>query len=313
MRTAVQVVDVETMDSLLAEKYEYEVGDLFTMQDEIVHTIVGAISPELLRHERDRVARAPQQNANAYELYQRGTWHLFRYTKEDNEKARKYLGDVLEMDPGNAQASAQLAIAFWQAAHAGWGPDRKALLEQGLAHGRNAVQADSRDPATHFALGATLLNAGFPPEAVVHLREAVRLNPSHAQAHANLAFASNFLDRPNEALREIELALRLSPHDPLRFLWLPAVAISHYLAARYRDALGACQEALDSKPDYSVPIRYLVATLGQLGRHAEARAVVPLLRRLDGDLAGTEAYIRRIYVTTAADRIVEGLRKAGFD
>lgn len=313
VRTSIQVVDVETMDNLLADQYEYEVNNLLAIQDEIVPTIVGAISPELLRHERERAARAPPQNANAYELYQRGTWHLYRYTKEDNEKSGEYFGHVLEIDPGYAKASAGLAIALWQAVHAGWASDRKVSHEQALAHGRNAIQADPRDPQGHYALGATLLNASFPLEAVPHLREAVRLNPSHALAHANLAFASNFLDRPNEALLEIELALRLNPHDPLRFLSLPAAAISHYLAGRYRDALVACQEALAAKPEYSVPIRYLVATLGQLGRRAEAQPVIPLLRRLDRDLAGTEAYLRRMYVPSALDRILEGLRKAGFD
>ncbi len=313
IRTSVQVTDVETMDNLLAEQYDYEVGDLFAIQDEIVRTIVGAISPELLRHERDRVARAPPQNANAYELYQRGAWHLYRYTKEDNEKAREYLRSALEIDPAYTHASAGLAIALWQAAHVGWAPDRKAFFEQALAHGRSAVQADSRDPRARFALGGTLVSAGFPEEAIPHLREAVRLNPSDAAAHAFLGFAFNFLDRPDEALPEIQLALRLSPHDPRRFLWLPALAISHYLAGRYRDALAACQEALAAKPEYPIAIRYLVATLGQLGRRTEAQPVIPLLRRLDGNLAGTEAYMQRIFVASAFGRILEGLRKAGFD
>ncbi len=313
MRKSVQVTDVETMDNLLAEQYDYEVGDLFAIQDEIVRTIVGAISPELLRHERERAARAPPQNANAYELYQRGTWHHYRYTKEDNEKAREYFRRALEIDPAYAQASAGLAIALWHAAHVGWASDRKAFYEQALAHARNAVQADSRDPMARFALGGTLLNAGFPQEAIPHLREAVRLNPSHTAAHANLAFAFNFLDSPDEALPEIQLALRLSPHDPRRFLWLPALAISHYLAGRYRDALAACQEALVAKPEYPVAIRYLIATLGQLGRRTEAQAIIPLLRRLDGNLAGTEAYIQRIYVASALGRILDGLRKAGFE
>ena len=228
IRTSVQVTDVETMDNLLAEQYDYEVGDLFAIQDEIVRTIVGAISPELLRHERDRVARAPPQNANAYELYQRGAWHLYRYTKEDNEKAREYSRSALEIDPAYTHASAGLAIALWQAAHVGWAPDRKAFFEQALAHGRSAVQANSRDPRARFALGGTLVSAGFPEEAIPHLREAVRLNPSDAAAHAFLGFAFNFLDRPDEALPKFSLALRLSPHDPRRFLWLPALAISHY-------------------------------------------------------------------------------------
>jgi len=313
MRTSVQVVDAETMDNLLAEQYEYEFSDLFAIQDEIVRTIVGTISPELLRHERERVARSQPQNATAYELYQRGTWHHYRYTKEDNEKARDYFARALEIDPAYAQASAGLAIALWHAAHVGWAPDRKAFFEQALAHGRSAIQADSRDPAAHFALGGTLVSAGSPWEAIPHLREALRLNPSHAGAHAFLAFAFNFLDRPDDALPEIELALRLSPHDPRRFLWLPALAISHYLAGRYRGALAACQEALAAKPEYPVAIRYLIATLGQLGRRTEAQPVIPLLRRLDSNLAGTEAYMRRIYVASAADRILEGLRKAGFD
>jgi adenylate cyclase len=157
------------------------------------------------------------------------------------------------------------------------------------------------------------VSAGFPSEAIPHLREAVRLNPSHAGAHAFLAFAFNFLDRPDDALPEIELALRLSPHEPRRFLWLPALAISHYLAGRYRDALAACQEALAAKPEYPVAIRYLTATLGQLGRRTEAQTVIPLLRRLDSNLAGTEAYMRRIYAASAVRRILEGLSKAGFD
>jgi adenylate cyclase len=313
VRTSVQVVDVETMDNLLAEQYEYEVGDLFATQDEIVSTIVGAISPELLRHERERVARAPAQNANAYELFQRGTWHHYRYTKEDNKKAREYFRRALEIDPTYAQAAASLANALAHAANVGWETDRKAFHEEALIHARNAVASDSRDPLARFALGATYGNMGMPEEALPELRQAVLLNPSHAAAHANLAFVYNYLNRPEEALPQVKLALRLSPHDPRCFLWLPALAISHYLAGRYREALAACQEALAGKPEHPVAIRYLIATLGQLGRRTEAQAAIPLLRRLDGNLAGTEAYMRRLYVASAVDRILEGLRKAGFD
>jgi len=312
VRTSVQAIDVETMDNLLAEQYEYGVSELFAAQEEIVRTIVGAIAPEVFRHEQERAVKTPPQNASAYELYQRGMWHHYRYTREDNERAREYLLRALEFDPNYTHANAAMAIALWHAAHAGWALDRSRYYSEAIKHARSSIQDDPRDPVAHFALGGTLVNAGFPHEGLRHLQEAIALNPSHAAAHANLAFAFNFLHRPEEALPEIQLALRLSPHDPRRFLWLPALAISHYLSGRYRDALVACQDALVAKPDYPVAIRYLTAALGQLGRQQDARVTLRLLSKLDGNLAGSRAYIQRIYVPSATSRIVEGLQKAGF-
>ena len=47
-------------------------------------------------------------------------------------------------------------------------------------------------------------------------------------------------------------------------------------------------------------------------RLQEARATLLLLARLDGNLAGSRAYMQRIYVPSATSHIVEGLQKAGF-
>jgi TolB-like protein/class 3 adenylate cyclase len=312
LRTSVQAIDVETMDNLLAEQYEYGVDEMFAVQEEIVSRIVGAIAPEVLRHEQVRALRTPARSASAYELYQRGAWHAYRYEREDNEKAHEYFLRALEFDPNYAHASAGIAIILWHAAHVGWVIDPKQYRDEAIRYARGAIRSDPRDPEGYYALAGTLINAGSPREAVPHLRQAIELDPSHAPAHAQLAFALNFLDRPQEALPEIQLALRLSPHEPRRFLWLPALAISHYLSGHYRVALAACQDALEARPDYPVAIRYLAATLGQLGRLQEARATLLLLARLDGNLAGSRAYMQRIYVPSATSHIVEGLQKAGF-
>ena len=120
------------------------------------------------------------------------------------------------------------------------------------------------------------------------------------------------MNRPDEALASVKLAMRLSPHDPRRFLWLPALAGSHYLGHRYLSALAAGQEALTANPKYLPVARYIVASLGQLGRVAEAKIVLPLLQRLDGDIAATETHLRRYFVDAAVQHIVAGLRKAGF-
>ena len=313
LRATANLTDVETAESLFAENFDRDISDVFEMQDEIVRTIVGAIEPELLRHERERVVRTPLQDPTAYELLQHGQWYHYRYTRDDNLRAQSHFREALKIAPAYARASAALTLALVHAANVGWAGDaRDSYYSDAMLHARAAVQADPRDPLAHYALGTTFQNIGAPEDAIAQLREATRLDPSYAAAHANLSIVYNFINRPDAALPEIELALRLSPHDPRKFQWLPSLAISHYLCGRYRAALAAAQEALSARPDYPVALRYLLATLGQLGRTVEAGAVAPLIRRLDGNLAGTETYIRARFVPAAADAIVDGLRKSGF-
>jgi len=312
LRATVHLHDVDTAENLLTEQYDYDITDVFEMQDEIVRTIVGEIEPELLRHERERIARAPQHDATAYELLQRGQWHHYRYTPQDNRQARAFFRNALAIDPDYAQASAALSIALDVAAHSRWEIDEVAFRQEALTQARHAVGADPRDPQTHFALGLALIHTGQTEQAVRELRAAIRLNPSHAAAHVNLALAYNYLNRPKEALAAVELALRLSPHDPRRFLWLIAVAGSNYLAGNYTVALRAGHEALAANPNFLAIARYVVAALGQLGQAAGAKAVLPLMVKLDGTLAVTEAHLREYFVPPAVEHIIDGLRKAGF-
>ncbi|MGA9869419.1 MAG: tetratricopeptide repeat protein [Acetobacteraceae bacterium] len=313
LRCTVQLVDADTMESVLAERYDVEPAEMFAAQEVLVREVVAGMWPELLKHERERAMQTPPQNATAYEMMQRGLWHHHRYTRDDSEQARRLFARALEIDPSYAQASARWAITLIHAGNSGWTDDRKALYREAVAHARNAVQIDPRDPTARYALGLAYHSNGHPEEAIAELREAIALAPNHAGAYANLAFVLNYLDRPEEALPLADQALRLSKHDPRRFMWMPARVISHYLARRYLPALAIARECLLAKPDYPITVRYLVATLGQLGRKEEARPILPLLARLDTNLAGTEAILTSVYVPSAIRHILDGLKKAGFD
>jgi tetratricopeptide (TPR) repeat protein len=239
-------------------------------------------------------------------------WHHYRYARQDNLLAQDCFRKALEASPIYPHASAALALALTHAVNAGWADGQEARCQaDALSHARGAVQADPRDTLAQYALGTIYANTGSHEDAVRHLREAVRLDPSHAAAHVNLGLTYCYMNQPDAALPEIELALRLSPYDPRRFQWIPCLAMSHYLKQQYREALMAAQEALSIRPDYPVALRYLLAALGQLGRTAEAAAVLPLVRKVDGDLAGTEALFRARFVPAATELILAGLRKSG--
>jgi tetratricopeptide (TPR) repeat protein len=149
-------------------------------------------------------------------------------------------------------------------------------------------------------------------EAIVELHEALRLNPSHVFALANLGQIFNFMNRPEEARVQVELALRLNPHDPRRYMWLPYLAVSHYLTGRYKECLAASEQALSANPQYPLAVRYAVAALGQLGRAGQAQPLFPVLRTIDKDFAGSDVVWRRLFVKDAADHLLAGLRRAGW-
>ncbi|MBV9537943.1 MAG: hypothetical protein JOY70_03300 [Acidisphaera sp.] len=312
LRATTELSDVETAETLVMEQFEYDVADLFAMQDEIVLAIIGAIEPELLRHERERAARTPPRIASAYDSLQRGLWHHYRYTQQDNAQARAFLRQAIDIAPDYAEALAGLSLAIGYAAQARWESDPKAAFQEVRDLGRRAVEADPRSPQARFALGIALYHSGRMEEGLRELREATRLNPSHAAAQANIAFVCNYLDHPKEALAAMGVAFRLSPHDPRRFMWLPGLAAAHYLSGNYTEALRAGHEALEANARYLPVARYIAASLGQLGQAAGARAILPLLRQLDGNLEGTRAHLQEYFVPTALERILDGLRRAGF-
>jgi adenylate cyclase len=76
------------------------------------------------------------------------------------------------------------------------------------------------------------------------------------------------------AIERAQLALRLSPFDPMNFMSHNAVAIANFHAKRYEAAADAARRSIDVNPGFSVCHAHLAAALVRLGRGAEAQAAV---------------------------------------
>src|SRR5262249_45512465 len=145
--------DAETDAHLWAERFDRHLSDLFEWQDEVAAAIAGAIEPELLKSERNRIARRPLQTEDAYEHYQRGLWHFYRYTKENSIEAQALFRRAMAIDPRYPQPTGQLAISLCNAAYLGWVDDVTRNYLEAYELAQQAVSLDTRYPAAHFALG----------------------------------------------------------------------------------------------------------------------------------------------------------------
>jgi adenylate cyclase len=314
VRVTAQLIQADTGHHIMAEKYDRDLTDLFELQDEITHAIAGAIEPEILKFERDRIADRPQHSEDAYEFYQRGMWYHYRHNKQDNIEAQGYFRRALAIDPHYPQAMAALSIAVRSAAYLGWAENVEQNYEESLELAQRAVALDARYPNAHFALGLACMWTHRLDRAMAELRQAIDLNPSFAAAHAILGHMLTYAGRPEETIPLVEKAFSLSPSDPRLFIWLPALSAAHYQLRDYEQAVEVGRRSWTLCRNWPNGLRYVVAGLAQLGRIEEARAALAELKRMDADLAYSAGVFRRVYPDPAAvDHILDGLRKAGFE
>ncbi len=314
VRVTAQLIRADTNHHIMAERYDRDLTDLFELQDEIVTTIAGAIQPELLKFERERIAERPPQSEDAYELYQHGMWHHYRQNKTDNIEAQAYFRRALAIEPQYPQATAALSITLSSAAMLGWADDADVRFEDAHVLAQQAVTLDRRYPNAHFALGLVCMWTSRSDRAIAAFEEAINLNPSFAAAHVLLGQMYLYRSRLEHAIRLAEKGIQLSPSDPRLFIWLPALAGAYYQLRKYGQAVEIGRRSWTLNRNWPAGLTYVVAGLAQLGRIDEAEAALTDLRTLDANLSFVRTTLRRLYTDKAGiDHILDGLRKAGFE
>src|SRR5215472_14128307 len=200
VRVTMQLIQADTGHHIIAERYDRDLTDLFELQDEITHAIAGAIEPEILKFERERIAERPPRSEDAYELYQHGVSCHYRNSKADKAEAQAYFRRALAIDPQYPQAIAALSIVVCQVAFLGWADDAEANYVEAYELAQRAVALDARYPNAHFALGLVCMWTSRSDRAVAAFQEAIRLKPSFAAAHVLLGQMYLFASRPEETI-----------------------------------------------------------------------------------------------------------------
>jgi tetratricopeptide (TPR) repeat protein len=167
-------------------------------------------------------------------------WHVYRFTKEDTERALELFMQAIEAVPTHTPGWVGRAFAHFSNAFLGFVEDRGAERRLCLDAARRAVELDPRDAATHWALGRAYSLELDYDRAIPELETAVELNTNDAQSWYQLGWVRVRAGRPREAIEPLVLAERLSPNDPLRFAFLIARAQAHFSLGEYSRALARC-------------------------------------------------------------------------
>lgn len=218
-----------------AEIFTSPLDDALGVLEAIGNRIVASVASEIEAIERSRAVLRPPNGLDAWQAHHRGLWHMYRFTKADNEQAQHFFRMALGLDPTYSRAHAGLSFTHWQNAFQGWA-DHDAEATSALRAAESALRADDRDPAAHWAMGRALWLHRQDEDSVGELERAVDLSPNFALGHYTLAFVQSQTGDPGAALRAADLSRSLSPFDPLLFGMYGAMAMALVRQGRLDEA-----------------------------------------------------------------------------
>ena len=313
VRLTAQLIDATTGHHVWADRYDRAFEDIFVVQDEITHSIIGAIAPGIVAAEIQRTRGKDTAELGQWERMMRAHWHIRRFTRTDCLEAIRIIEDLLQRDPTNALALADLAYNWHMGGFLGWTkePIPVAMERMGEAAHR-AVACDDRDATAQTSLALYELFSNQHDDAIKRLKRAIELDPNSSFARGNLGVAFNFGGEPDLALAALDEAKRLSPRDYLMVIWHTASAWSHLSAERFAEAMDCARQAIEFNPNFPDTHGVLAASAALLGRMGDARSGLEgFVRLLPGLTLGDPRLIRPFRRASDRDRFLHGLRKAG--
>jgi DNA-binding SARP family transcriptional activator len=277
-QVSVELVETRTARIVWSEEFEVEQDETFSVLDQIGDRIVASIASEIEVAERNRAILKPPNSLNAWEAYHRGLWHMYRFTKADNDLAQHFFMQASETDPTFARAYSGLSFTHWQNAFQHW-EDRERETALAFDAAGRSLMVDDHDPAAHWAMGRALWLRGRSGQAVAELERAVDLSPNFALGHYALSFVQSQSGDPSAAIASSDHSRSLSPFDPLLFGMLGARAMAHVRLGQFEEAAEWAMHAA-ARPNAHVIILAIAAhCLALAGRVEEGRTFAAMIRQ----------------------------------
>ena len=281
VRINAQLIDATNGNHLWAQRFDRNLEDIFSVQDEVTQSIIAVLPERLQAAAFEATSRKTSNSLDAYDHLLRGKYCHHLETLEANGEAEAHFDHSINLDPRFASAFAWKACTLGQA----WGnefrPRTPELFQEMVQLVEHAASLDENDTECHRIMCRIALIEAKYAKSDYHLERALALNPNDPRLVVQRGINLTFLGDPGAAIPWIETAMRLDPFsahryylDLVRALFMdnrPAEAVAilerttrehweHYLWAAASNAalndeiaaLDAAQRAVTLRPHLSI-------------------------------------------------------------
>jgi adenylate cyclase len=175
VRITAQLIDGRSGGHVWADRFDRDLTDIFTIQDEISKAIVRALKLKLLPEEKKAIEQRGTNSPEAYNLYllARQYWATGNHgDARREERVMRICSKAVEIDPYYAQAWALLAMAQSSLCY-NFGRE----VDDGFAAAHSALAIDPTVAEAHLPMVKRLQQRELFDAAAKEMEEAIRLGP----------------------------------------------------------------------------------------------------------------------------------------
>jgi len=219
-----------------AECFHGRIDDIHNIRDAIRTRIVTALEIAIPAYEAANARLGMSENLDAWSAYHLGLQHMYRFNRQDNAEAESLFQLAVSKDPTFARAYAGLSFVHFQTAFMRNTPDVASEANLARKFAERAMNRDPLDPFVNFVMGRSFWLTGDLDNSLSWLERSTNISPNYAQGIYARAWTEALSGDGTKARENVDLAMRLSPLDPLYYAMLGTRSLSHMVDGDYEEA-----------------------------------------------------------------------------
>lgn len=329
IRVNARLTDAGSGLQLWADRFDRDLADIFALQDEVTGMVIAALQVELSDKEQQMLAMRDTSDLEAYDLFLQAREMALTVTGRNGgarsraitnpgsgaavvnhtADAAEAIDAALVIDPDFSRARSLQVVQNLDLTGAAL-LSSVAMIEQADQLAREALDAGDDLPRLHSVIALGHLFRSEYEMAVKSARQAVLLGPSYADGYAILAWVLHFADQTQDAMRAMEIALRLNPVSPV--IYLQFLSEAEFAAGNAEAALAHANAVLASQGQGQRAWLFRAASRAQLGQfEGAAQDIREILREEPKFNIRSLPAIVPYKNVADQDRLVTALRLAG--
>jgi adenylate cyclase len=310
VRITAQLIDALNGHHLWAQRYDRNLSDIFSVQDEITKNIITAMQVKLTEGEEVKAASKGTNNLEAYLKYLQANELINKINPESNALAKKLAEEAIALDPEYAWAYYVLGRSHMVDVWVGSSKFPKESIGKAIALMQKAIALDGTNIHAHCLLGLLYSMTNQHDKAIAQSEKSVALNPNSAIAHFLMGKTLSFAGSWKESIPEYKIAMRLNPIPPNNYLW--SLGLSFAYTEQYEEAKKWCEKAVHQEPNDLLARIMMTVVYSLSGYDEKARTEANEVLRIQPKFS-LEKYKKKVTYKREVDRelFFSALRKAG--